>query len=325
MSVTSYINEFRSIASAHPGPVDDSAEWVFGDDPQHLVFGMITHGNETGSLPAIRPFVDHLETQHQFKGKVSLFLGNVRAAMVNKRYTEADLNRVFTEQPSTSYERDRALELSTILKSASLLVDFHQTILASNEPFYIFPYHRPGYYWARLLAGAKYLVTRHPNYQFSAGSMCTDEYVLAHGGAGVTLEMGQAGTSDWATDLTLTTMKRALSIAASLEDESHLESLANQGNTDDLDFYEITYAEPFNDPTMCLDPDWINFATVKQGDRLGTNRDGLHFYAPKEGMLLFPKYPERDADGNAQAPIPKEIYNLASKMPGHPLKIWSEV
>ena len=139
MDVNAYIQEFRAIASANPGPVDDSAEWVFGDSLQHIVFGMITHGNETGSLPAIRPFVDHLEMSHDFNGKVSIFLGNARAAIANRRYTEADLNRVFTKQPTTSYERQRAVELSTILRSASLLVDFHQTILASNQPFYIFP------------------------------------------------------------------------------------------------------------------------------------------------------------------------------------------
>lgn len=325
MTVNELIKEFRTISQQNPGPAPDTAQWVLGDSPEHVVFGMITHGNETGSLPAIKPFVDYLESEATFKGTVSIFLGNAAAALKNSRYLEADLNRVFTDQPSESSERQRAVELSPLLDKATLLVDFHQTILASHEPFYIFPFHNKGYQWARYLRGAKSLVTRHPNYQFSAGSMCTDEYVLSKGGAGVTLEMGQLGISDWATDLTLTTMKRAIHGAARAKSSTDLEALIETEALPELNFFEITYAEPFREPQMHLAPGWINFAQVEEGCVLGQVNDTESFTAPKSGMLLFPKYPPRKESGDAQDPIPKEIYNLASPMAGHPLDLWPEL
>ena len=325
MPVKELIEEFRSIAANNPGPAPDTAEWVLGDAPEHIVFGLITHGNETGSLPALRPFIEHLNQQRNFKGKVTIFLGNAAAALEDSRYLEADLNRVFTEQPLSSHERKRAIELSPILEQATLLIDFHQTILASHEPFYIFPFHNQGYQWARYLRGAKSLVTRHPNYQFSAGSMCTDEYVLSKGGAGVTLEMGQLGISDWATELTLTTMKRALDGAAKASTTAALETLIQEEEIPDLSFFEITYAEPFRNRSMHLSPGWINFAKVEPGSVLGNVNEEETFEAPKQGMLLFPKYPPRDDSGKAKDPVPKEIYNLASPMKGHPLELWPEL
>ena len=128
MQVEKLIEDFRAIARQNPGPVPDTAQWVRGDSKTHIVFGMITHGNETGSLPAIQPFVEHLEKDTEFQGTVTIFLGNAAAALNNARYLEADLNRVFTEQPKPSAERRRATELTSILASATLLVDFHQTI-----------------------------------------------------------------------------------------------------------------------------------------------------------------------------------------------------
>ena len=218
-------------------------------------------GMKPGAFRPSNLFVDHLENDKEFQGTVTIFLGNAAAALNNARYLEADLNRVFTEQPKPSAERSRAVELSPILASATLLVDFHQTILASHEPFYIFPFHRSGYQWARYLAGAKSLVTRHPNYQFSAGSMCTDEYVLSKGGAGVTLEMGQLGISDWATNLTLTTMTRALTAASRIKTSDELEGLIESEKLRDLDFFEITYAEPFNEAKDAAGPRVDKFCT----------------------------------------------------------------
>ena len=63
--------------------------------------------------------------------------------------------------------------------------------------------------------------------------MCTDEYVLSKGGAGVTLEMGQLGISDWATNLTLTTMTR-VTAASRIKTSDELEGLIESENLRDL-------------------------------------------------------------------------------------------
>ena len=76
---------------------------------------------------------------------------------------------------------------------------------------------------------------------------------------------------------------------------------------------------------MQLEPGWINFARVQAGTVIGKRADNSAFTAPREGMLLFPKYPSRTDVGDAKDPVPKEIYNLASAMQGHPLKLWPEL
>ena len=93
----------------------------------------------------------------------------------------------------------------------------------------------------------------------------------------------------------------------------------------DLNFFEITYAEPFNEPKMQLDPGWINFAQVQEGTVIDKRGDNSAFTAPREGMLLFPKYPSRTDSGDAKTPVPKEIYNLVSAMQGHPLELCPEL
>ena len=121
-----------------PGPFE--YEWVHHNDggrhELHVVFGCMVHGNEYGSLPAAIRLIEALSTGTlQFGGQVSLFIGNPEAALENKRYLEADLNRVFLNTRQTRHEDRRAQALMPILNTADVFIDFHQTILETAQPF----------------------------------------------------------------------------------------------------------------------------------------------------------------------------------------------
>jgi len=318
----SLLRRFRSLACPAPYAYD----WVHhhdgGQNPMHVVFGVVIHGNEFGSLPAAVRLVEALTSgELTHGGRVSIFVGNPEAARANQRYLEVDLNRRFLDTGENHHEDRRAQQLMPILDSADVFIDFHQTILETRQPFYIFPWHKPGWQWARALQSTEVWVTRDPRLQFSANTRCSDEYVAQTGRPGLTVELSQKGFSDAAEALCMETMLRAL---------RHAEDISSGGVsvTDiaererELTFYQTTYTHRFDDPALALEPGLINFQAVQAGQALSAP-DSPEIRVPTDGALLFPKYPER-ADGQAVSPLPGEIYRLITPLTEHPCRLWED-
>ena len=129
-----YLDVFSRLQVDHGGPIDWSLHFDFGQHTKHMVFGGITHGNETGSLPAMAQMAQNLaDGQTSYGGRVTLMLGNIQACLQDKRFLEADLNRVFLEEAPESQEKDRAFEMMKVLDTADVFIDFHQTIEPSEN------------------------------------------------------------------------------------------------------------------------------------------------------------------------------------------------
>ena len=212
--------------SARPGPF--AYPWCHhfngGEHSHHIVFGCMVHGNEFGSLPAAVRLVEALNAgEIGFGGKVTIFIGNPEAARENRRYLEADLNRVFLKTEHTTHEHLRAQALMPILDEADVFIDFHQTILETAQPFYIFPWQKAAWKWARAIRATDVWVTRSPHVNFSTGSKCSDEYVSQTGRPGITIELSEKGFSDQAEHLCWNTITKALQISDRL---AHGETIA---------------------------------------------------------------------------------------------------
>lgn len=307
--------------AAQPGPFE--YKWCHhadgGRHPLHVVFGVMVHGNEFGSLPAAVRLVESLRGgELQFGGRVSVFIGNPEAARENKRYLEADLNRVFLDTGEHRHEDIRAQKIMPILDAADVLIDFHQTILETARPFYIFPWHQPGWRWARAIRSTDVWVTRDPRHVFSAGSKCTDEYVADRGHPGMTVELSQKGFTDAAERLCWDTMLEALRVAEIVLSGKTIDDVAQR--KPDLTFFETTFAERFDDPKKALKPGLVNFQAVSAGQALHAP-DSPPLIAPNSGAILFPKYPTR-TEGRAVSPWPNEIYRLVTAMNDHPMDLW---
>ncbi|MGB0638131.1 MAG: hypothetical protein ACPGTU_02290 [Myxococcota bacterium] len=313
------LSRFRR--TARQGPY--AYEWVHhtqGERHQtHLVFGCMVHGNEVGSLPAVVRLVQALnDGEVQFGGKVTIFIGNPEAARENRRYLEADLNRVFLNTGKSRHEDQRAQQIMPILNDADVFIDFHQTILGTAQPFYIFPWQHLGWQWARAVQSTKVWVTRDPNMTFSSGSKCTDEYVADRGRPGITVELSQKGFTDQAEQICWDTMINALKQADAEASGTDISELATQ--QPELSFYQTTYSEPFSNPEMTLRPGLLNFQAVQAGEKLHANGTP-EITVPAPGAILFPKYPGRE-HGLAIDPRPNEIYRLVTPMDEHPMKLW---
>tara|TARA_B100000575_G_scaffold155892_1_gene124419 strand:+ start:318 stop:1316 length:999 start_codon:yes stop_codon:yes gene_type:complete len=317
--LTDLLDEFQQ--SASPGPFNYG--WVHQHDGKHhglhVAFGCMVHGNEFGSLPAALRLIAALRSGAvTFGGKVTVFIGNPEAALENRRYLEADLNRAFLPSSGDTHEARRAQELMPILDAADVLIDFHQTILDTAYPFYISAWNPQAWHWARATQATPLWVTRNPTTQFSSGTKCTDEYVCDRGRPGMTLELSEKGFSADAEDLCWTAMCNALRVADAVSAGAPIETLAS--SQPDFQFMTTVYAEPFDTPAKMLRSGLVNFQKVEAGEPL--HAEGTPpMIAPRDGALLFPKYPTRESD-LAVAPWPNEVYRLIVPMGVHPTQRW---
>ncbi len=315
-----YLDVFSQLHQKHGGPIEWSLTFDFGQHTKHIVFGGITHGNETGSLPAMAKMAQKLANgETNYGGRVTLMLGNIQACLADKRFLEADLNRVFLDEAPESLEKDRAFQMMKVLDQADVFVDFHQTIEPSEKPFYIFPFHEEGYQWARVLGGGVSLITRNSKHAFSEGCVCADEYARNRGIPGITLEMGQKGITPLADELTWQTMERALAATDKLAAGETIAMQMQNLNPPEFEFIEIQYAQDFGGPRTRLNPGLLNFTWVEAGQVIGQHDDDSPIVVPQDGYLVFPKYPARDENNHVIGRAPGQIYNLAVKMEEHPL------
>ncbi|SVD10863.1 uncharacterized protein METZ01_LOCUS363717, partial [marine metagenome] len=108
-TVEDLLKGFEILRADHSGPAPWTLEFSGKTHEQHVLFGGIIHGNETGSLPSLLELARGLaDGSISFGGRVTIMLGNIAACRANTRFLEADLNRVFLEEAPQSAEKERA-------------------------------------------------------------------------------------------------------------------------------------------------------------------------------------------------------------------------
>ncbi|MFK7874105.1 MAG: succinylglutamate desuccinylase/aspartoacylase family protein [Oligoflexales bacterium] len=245
------------------------------------------HGNEWAGVAALVHWLEENPSLNAFTG---IAVGNPRAVRKRVRFIETDLNRAFGSHEQDSYERKRAAELSVMLQATERLLDLHQTILASMQAFFIFPWNEASGDLAASLHHDLQIVT-HRGGGFSKEGQCTDEYVIAHGGVGVTLETGCQGLDPE-------------QIALGSEMIDALMKLPKHLIKHPKHVLETQQTVKWSEGAKLL-PGWENFMPVRKGETLGTCSDGK-ILAEVDGALLFPKYP-------TQNPPPAELCRVVGQ------------
>lgn len=333
------IAQFRKLAARHPGPAPDTLHITGSASSPHVVIGLMIHGNEHGTLPETLSWVEAMiraSAAGDLSAQLTLFLGNVAAGKAGQRFLEADLNRQFSAQTAPSTERNRAQELFPLLRQCDIFIDLHQTIEETDRPFFIFGFHPPSVALARALAPgvASTLVTRKPGSAFAQGQMCADEFVRSQGKPAITLEVSRKGFSseaDRTTAAVLRNLDQMMRTSWLQNFCSKADATRNSSRTDptrhrgqrgdpesktptplvDLDCFSITHRLPFTEPGCQLRTGLRNFSPLTAGQDLATFPDGRILRSEVNGFALFPKYPERDRLGRAQAPLPSDLVCIA--------------
>lgn len=279
------------------------------------LLGLI-HGNEVAGVAVLNEIAGHLVATgavSRMQGAVAFVLGNREAALAGRRFVDCDLNRSFGRNAPKLREERRAREIEDLLKRTDVLLDFHQTSQPSDRPFFIFPYTPGGFEFSRRIAPHAAVVTR-VGERFSSEGMCSDEYVIAQGGIGTTLELGQNGFGLGSVSVGAMAGLRAwvLSQGGALEDTQFFASesaLSGCGETGDVWTYSGGVPYPATG-SVTVEPGWTNFAYVARGQVLGRCSEAPGVVcAPESGRILFPAYltPEQ-LEG--RLPRPKEICKI---------------
>lgn len=262
-----------------------------GDKPVGLTVMAITHGNEVGGIETVLQVGRFLQAVPELvKVPIALVLGNTKAAEINRRFVERDLNRSFDQDPASYgdnplWEQRRARQLETLLIQTNFLLDIHQTIEPAESPFFIFSSqnHPEGIPFARAVDPTLPIVT-HWGKPFSADGRCSDEYVIRNGGSGITLELGQNSFNPYQVAIGVrATLNAIRTVAAKLSGQPWPEA---EGYPLEL----FTWGQVIDFPAGgALAEGWVNFKPVAAGEVMGQS-DGGPIVADVAGKVLFPKY-----------------------------------
>lgn len=285
----------------------------------------IIHGNEIGSLPAIVQLIVNLEQKIlSFGGKINITLANPEASRLNQRFIDADLNRLFLNgQPKEhleTHEGKRARALMPLLEQCNIILDLHQTMLPSAMPFYIFPNSPIAIAIAEAIGGTTAYIDATPSSD-TPTYQCADEFVWRQGKPALTLELGEAGFHEPAKRTSTTAIENLVTLFETLRiqnlltasNEENLLAAIRLHRVESLSWYTTVHREPYASQELRLRPNLINFHPVTKGERL-TVEGTPELFAACDGRLLFPKYPNRDAEGNICETLPKEIYRIIQEV-----------
>ena len=219
---------------------------------------------------------------------IGIALGNPAAAMKSVRFTERDLNRSFGRADTQLLEEKRADELEKLLIKSRYFIDFHGVKLPVGSPFWIFPYTKGGYEFARAIGPDVPLIT-HWGKGFSEDGQCSDEFVNKNGGTGITIELGQNSFDSRQIGLGVQITLQGLRYVT---EQLTGRTSAKRTVAEKAPLY--TWGEVIPYPKTggpVLDAGWTNFMPVKKGQRLGSFQ-GKEITASIDGLVLFPKYPD---------------------------------
>lgn len=252
-----------------------------------LTFFAAIHGNEIGGIDTLRYLVDQLTLNPSLAPcRIAVAVGNLEGARRNVRFVDADLNRRFGSSDRTSLEGRRAADLQAVLDDTTWLLDLHQTIEYSEQPFFIFPHTACGMAMARRALPEVAIVTRHGE-AFSKEGSCTDEYLNGRGGSGITLELGGKGRNVYHAALGL---RACLNLLDFVRDAGR--ELANEPFLAPV--YTWAHVEPRVESTA-LRPGLTNFQYLAAGTEIGNSPTGA-IVTPVAGHILFPNYRNSGAE-----------------------------
>lgn len=312
------LSEFSS--SPFKGPIPYSLQYSHHAKAFHLLTICATHGDEVGSIPsALTHFKAFTAGKTPFKGQWTLIWGNPEASKIRKRFVQKDLNRLYGRLEDTSLEGCRALEISHIIKGANLFVDFHQTIMPTLIPFYSLRFNKNSYHLARALGKVNVLLSHSPLEENHKDVKTQVDFASLYNIPAVTVELGVKGFHKSSQELANHLFYRLLEIASSCCETIRLEDILARYafENPNISIFECVHREPFLHPDMGLNKGWKNFAPVQKDEVIGYRDASTPLVAPQKGVMIFPKYPQRNEQGQAEGSLPGHLYVLADVQKSH--------
>lgn len=236
------------------------------------------HGDERCGVKALGKIIPNLKIE---RGRVLFGYGNPRAIETNRRFTEANLNRMFkndyliSKDKKGSYEYKRAQFLKNYFNQAGALLDIHASFTRNSKPFIICETNAQGI--------IEYLPTKLVVSGFDKVEPGgTDYYMNSTGKIGICVECGYLGDS--------TSIKIAeQSISAFLKARGHILNDVVAKKQSYVRIYNL-YMTKTNNFTL-LRP-FYDFEEILMGQVIGID-GGKEVRAEKDSVILFARNREQ--------------------------------
>jgi len=230
------------------------------------------HGNETCGMKALESILPALVIE---KGTVTFIQANPRAIVANKRFIEANLNRMFKDDyllsdiEKTSYEYKRAQQLKKYLSQAEVLLDVHASMSKNSKSFIIC--EEVGFDIAQYLP-ADSMVSGFDVVQPGG----TDYYMNKIGKIGICMECGYRNDQQSDTVAIQT-------IYAFLKTRGHISGVVTPKKQLHMRVYDI-YITKTN--KFVLTKPFADFEFIKKGNLMGIDGN-IEVRAKKDSFVLF--------------------------------------
>ncbi len=266
---------------------------------------------EVGGIAGILSALKILRTHQPYKINLIFIIGNPAAVQNGKRFVEHDLNRLFTNESNlVSDESIRAREIMSVIKSSNAVIDLHQTIQPTLQPFYIFSEHKPSWSLANSIGGASIYIA---DQSFPTDEKSADQFAQSLGIPGISVELSQMGLRQDAIDFATHVILQSAEVLNKQLESGVLEFGASGDEADSLQAIQVVEDILFENPKDQLLEGWQNLSPVKRGEILGNRAYGSLILAPQDGFILFPKYPLRDSQGYPLEATPRQMCLIAAE------------
>jgi succinylglutamate desuccinylase len=240
------------------------------------------HGDEVVGLSLFIEFlISLIEERTTLEGELILVLANRPAYLINRRYVDVDLNRVYGQTNNSTLENRRAPIIRDALNDCDYILDIHQCIEPTPFPFFIVPFSDTIYSWVRSLAPQIPVIVRRSITEIttlSSYGLLTDKMI-------VTVELGDVGADPYQllTGQKLIESLLMWSWQPSIRNKTanHLRPLAPA--------YEVTYEQPYSQGDVAFIDGLAHFDRVRAGQVLAYV-DGEPIHSPRTGwVLMYPR------------------------------------
>lgn len=267
-------------------PISDSIFLNFNksSDKIDLFLSCLIHGNEVEGLSSINVVFEELvRAQKKPNINILILVGNRPAGIKGVRFIGRDLNRSFNSTPPATWEEERAQEITGLLSSTKYLIDIHQTIIPTLNPFFIYNFTPGNFAFSRAIDSKLPIAT------FKGQSISTDgqgfsSTINSYDGLSFSIELGHKGFSASQRRFAVDILKKAIDFVESNEPLPKM----NKDNSGDI----YTWGFILKNNGEKLVDNLVNFSEVKKGDVIAYTKSREPVLAPITGRALFPKYGE---------------------------------
>lgn len=239
-----------------------------------IAFVGLTHGDEVIGLHVLTELALRIVEKRIIPhADIYFILANRAAYLENTRYINTDLNRSYGNM-----DDPRAEQIKKIVKNCEYVVDFHQTIEPTPNPFFILPFSVESYRWLSQIAPSIPVISKGVSNKITTLS----SYVNSLGKKGVTLEVGANGVDIYQLEIGLQVAQNVIKF--SIDNGLELNALRQKSP-----LYTIEYFQEYKRGKVVFTKDYNNFDYIEK-DEVIANVDGQEIITPISGnILLYPK------------------------------------